>query len=512
MNFRLLGPLQVWDRGRQVELRRPKQRALLAILVLRAREPVSSEALIDALWGESAPRTARAALQNYVAQLRRALGPGVLESSSGGYLLHVASEQIDLGRFERLVEESRAVEGEERIAKLQEALALWQGPPLSDLAFEPFAVPEISRLEDLRSSTVEDLIDAQLALGAGAELLERLDALIAAPPFRERLRGERVLALYRDGRQAEALEAYLEARGMLLDELGIEPGTALRELEQAMLRQDPSLDAPARPATEALPPEGRRKVVTILFADVASPDTLDPELLRATSTDALGRMRSVLETHGATIEQRGGDEVMAVFGVPTAYEDDPLRAVRAALELRAEWSFAAGSPRERSSPARTTRTASSRARRSRSPSGFCKPPRQGRSWSARRRSSCSATRRCRSQSERRGGSSSSSREPRLRLGIWTRRSWVAATSSASSTRRSRALSRSAAAGCSWCSESPGLARRAWRPSWRPISTAARRSSSGTVSRTARARRTCPWPRSSATCRSPSCLRATRTLS
>ncbi|HEY6149330.1 MAG TPA: BTAD domain-containing putative transcriptional regulator [Gaiellaceae bacterium] len=336
MNFRLLGPLQVWDRGRQVELRRPKQRALLAILLLRAREPVSSDALIDALWGESAPRTARAALQNYVAQLRRALGPGVLESSSGGYLLHVASEQIDLGRFERLVEESRAVEGEKRIAKLQEALALWQGPPLSDLAFEPFAVPEISRLEDLRSSTVEDLIDAQLALGAGAELLERLDALIAAHPFRERLRGQRMLALYRDGRQAEALEAYLEARGMLLDELGIEPGTALRELEQAMLRQDPSLDAPARPATEALPPEGRRKVVTILFADVASPDTLDPELLRATSTDALGRMRSVLETHGATIEQRGGDEVMAVFGVPTAHEDDPLRAVRAALELRAE--------------------------------------------------------------------------------------------------------------------------------------------------------------------------------
>src|ERR1051325_9253890 len=267
------------------------------------------------------------------------------------------------------------------------------------------------------------LTAAQVALGAGAELLERLDALIAAHPFRERLRGQRMLALYRDGRQAEALEAYLEARGMLLDELGIEPGTALRELEQAMLRQDPSLDAPARPATEALPPEGRRKVVTILFADVASPDTLDPELLRATSTDALGRMRSVLETHGATIEQRGGDEVMAVFGVPTAYEDDPLRAVRAALELRAEWSFAAGSPRERSSPARTTRTASSRARRSRSPSGFCKPPRQGRSWSARRRSSCSATRRCRSQSERRGGSSSSSREPRLRLGIWTRRSW-----------------------------------------------------------------------------------------
>jgi DNA-binding SARP family transcriptional activator/tetratricopeptide (TPR) repeat protein len=337
MDFRLLGPLKVWDRGRGVELRRPKQRALLAILLLRAREAMSSDALIDALWGDSPPRTARAALQNYVAQLRRALGPGVVTSRSGGYLLDVAPEQIDLGRFEWLVGESREAEGEERVAKLREALALWQGPPLADLAFEPFAAHEISRLEELRTSALEDLIDAELALGAGAELLDRLEALIASHPFRERLRGQQMLALYRDGRQAEALEAYQETRRTLVDELGIEPGTALRELEQAILRQDPALDPPGRPPRrEAAAPEERRKVVTILFADLACPDTFDPELLRKTSMDALARMRAVLEGHGATIEQRAGDEVMAVFGVPRAHEDEQLRAARAAVELRAE--------------------------------------------------------------------------------------------------------------------------------------------------------------------------------
>jgi DNA-binding SARP family transcriptional activator/tetratricopeptide (TPR) repeat protein len=337
MNFRLLGPLEVWDRGRGVELRRPKQRALLAILLLRAREPLSSDILIDALWGESPPRTARAALQNYVAQLRRALGPGVLDTRGGGYFLDVAPEQIDLGRFERLVAESREAEGEARVAKLQEALALWQGPPLGDLAFEPFAAHEIPRLEELRTATLEDLLDAQLAQGAGVELLDRLEALVAAHPFRERLRGQQMLALYRDGRQAEALEAYQETRRTLIDELGIEPGTALRELEQAILRQDPSLEAPGRPVKKkAAPPEERRKVVTILFADVACPDTLDPELLRRTSMDALGRIRRVLEGHEATIEQRAGDEVMAVFGVPRTHEDDARRAARAALELQAE--------------------------------------------------------------------------------------------------------------------------------------------------------------------------------
>jgi DNA-binding SARP family transcriptional activator len=337
MDFRVLGPLEVWDRGRPIELRRRKQRALLALFLLRAGEAISSDELVDGLWGESPPRTARAALQNYVAQLRRALGPGVLLSRGGAYLLDISSDQTDLGRFERLAAEARVASGEERVEKLREALALWRGPPLADLAFEPFALREAGRLEELRTAALEDLIDAELSLGAGADLLGELEALIAEHPFRERLRAQLMLALYRGGRQADALAAYQETRRILVDELGIEPSAPLRELEQAILRQDASLLVPigVERKTRALP-EGRRKIVTVLLADVAFPETLDPELLRETSVRTLVSVRGVLEAHGATIEQRAGDEVMAVFGLPRAHEDDPLRAARAALELRAE--------------------------------------------------------------------------------------------------------------------------------------------------------------------------------
>jgi DNA-binding SARP family transcriptional activator/class 3 adenylate cyclase len=336
VDFRILGPLVVRDRGRLIELHRRKPRALLAFLLLRPGETCSSDALIDALWGERPPRTARAALQNYVAQLRRALGPGVLVSQGGGYLLDVSSEQIDLGRFERLTGEGRAAEGEDRVEKLQEALALWRGPPLVDLAFEPFAALETPGLEELRTAALEDLIEARLLLGAGPELVPELEQLIADYPFRERLRGQLMLALYRAGRQADALDAYQETRHTLVGELGIEPSAPLRELEQAILRQEASLEptAPLRPE-EAAPPEERRKTVTILFADLDCPETIDPELFRAATVSALGHVRAVLEDHGAMIEQRAGDEVMAVFGIPQVHEDDALRAVRAALELAA---------------------------------------------------------------------------------------------------------------------------------------------------------------------------------
>ncbi len=336
MDFRLLGPLEVWDRGRPIELRRRKERALLAILLLRAGEPVSSDELIDGLWGERPPRTARAALQNYIAQLRRALGPGVLLSRAGGYLLDVSPEQVDLRRFERLAAAARTAEREERVEKLREALSLWRGQPLADLAFEPFAASEVRRLEELRVATLEDLVDAELAFGAGTHPLRQLESLIAEYPFRERLRGQLMLALYRAGRQADALAAYQEARRILVDELGIEPSTPLRELEQAILRQDPSL-AGVKPAdVAAAPPEGRRKTVTVFLVDIDCPETLDPELLRPTTAAALSAVRGVLERHGATVEQRAGGEVMAVFGVPHAHEDDALRATRAAVELRAE--------------------------------------------------------------------------------------------------------------------------------------------------------------------------------
>jgi DNA-binding SARP family transcriptional activator/tetratricopeptide (TPR) repeat protein len=336
MDFRILGPIEVWDRGRPIELRRRKERVLLAILLLRAGEPVSSDELIDGLWGESPPRTARAGLQNYVARLRGALGPGLLLSRAGGYLLDAAPEQVDLGRFEQLASSGRAIEGEERVAKLREALSLWRGPPLADLAFEPFAAYELGRLAELRTATLEDLIDAELALGAGADLVQELETLITEHPFRERLRGQVMLALYRSGRQADALAAYQQTRRILVDELGIEPSAPLRELEQAILRQDASLAGPEHAEMAAAPREDRRKTVTVLLADISCPETLDPELMRNTIGAALATVRGVLERHGATIEQRAGDEVMAVFGVPQAHEDDALRAARAALELQTE--------------------------------------------------------------------------------------------------------------------------------------------------------------------------------
>jgi predicted ATPase/DNA-binding SARP family transcriptional activator len=243
MEFRILGALDVRDRGRPIAIRRGKQRALLAILLLRPGESVTSDALVDELWGEDPPRTARASLQNYVGHLRRALGSAVLLSRGGGYLLDIEPEQVDLGRFKHLVAEGRVAKGEERVEKLREALALWRGPPLTDLAFEPFAAYEVVRLEELRTAALEDLIDAELSLGAGAELIGQLAALINEHPFRERPRAQLMLALYRSGRQAEALDAYQETRWTLVNELGIEPGKKLRQLEAAILRGDPTLDA-----------------------------------------------------------------------------------------------------------------------------------------------------------------------------------------------------------------------------------------------------------------------------
>lgn len=335
MDFRILGPLEVWDRGRPVELPRRKQRALLAFLLLRAGGAASTDALIDALWGEEAPRTARASLQNTVAQLRKALGPGVLASDSGGYRLDVVPEQLDLARFERLTAEARLAEPAERVELFREALGLWRGQPLADLVYEPFAAQEAARLGELWTAAQEDLIEAELSLGLAGELVAELESLVAEHPFRERFRAQLMLALYRAGRQAEALDVYQSTRRMLVDELGIEPGAPLRELEQAILRHDSSLAlvAPGERTPARPPPEERRKTVTVLFADLGAADGIDPELLREATIAALGRARDVLASHGAVIEQRAGDELMAVFGIPQAHEDDALRAIRAALEL-----------------------------------------------------------------------------------------------------------------------------------------------------------------------------------
>ena len=344
LEFRVLGPLEVREEGQPIEVGRQKQRALLAMLLLRRGEVVSMDALIEGLWGEDPPRTARAALQNYVSQLRAALGSSTVVSQTGGYALEAGPEQLDLSRFERLLAESRNAPATERERTFQEALALWRGPPLAGLEFEPFAGAECPRLEELRAGAVEDLADAKLALGGGPELVAELETLIGQHPFRERLRGQLMLALYRAGRQVEALEAYRETRRTLVDELGIEPSEPLNELEQAILRHDPRLAG--RPAAERRSHEGAlRKTVTVLLAEMLGGESLDPEVLRARSGSLLTGMRSILEAHGARVEQRAGEEVMAIFGVPRLHEDDVLRAARAADELRRNAQAAAGSAR-----------------------------------------------------------------------------------------------------------------------------------------------------------------------
>jgi len=232
MEFRILGPLEVLSDGQALDLGGAKQRALLAVLLLDANNVVSTDRLIAALWEDEPPETAPKAIQVYVSGLRKLLGKERLETRTPGYVLAVAPDELDLDRFRALQESGRTAE----------ALALWRGRPLSDFANARFAQADIARLEDLRVACLEERVERDLADGRHAELVGELDGLVAGHPLRERLRGQLMLALYRSGRQAEALDAYQDARRALVDELGIEPGRDLRELHQRILNQDPGLD------------------------------------------------------------------------------------------------------------------------------------------------------------------------------------------------------------------------------------------------------------------------------
>jgi DNA-binding SARP family transcriptional activator len=258
LEFRVLGPLEVAAHDRLLDLGGPKQRALLAVLLLHANDVVATERLIDDVWGEAPPATVAKSVQVYVSRLRKQLGDGRLVTRTPGYQLQVDPSELDLARFERLVEEARGAAPEAAAAKLRAALALWRGPPLADLAYEPFAQAEAARLEELRLFALEQWIDAELATGRHAQLVGELEAAVSANPLREGLRRQLMLALYRCGRQAEALEAYRDARATLTEELGIEPSRALRELHERVLRQDEGLELrPARaPEAEAPSPHG----------------------------------------------------------------------------------------------------------------------------------------------------------------------------------------------------------------------------------------------------------------
>jgi DNA-binding SARP family transcriptional activator/tetratricopeptide (TPR) repeat protein len=339
VEFRLLGPLEAVAAGEALPLGGPKQRALLALLLIHANEVVSVDTLIEELWGESPPRTAPAYIQNCVSRLRKALGPALLETRPPGYVLRVDAETIDARRFERLTQESREAPARDRAAGLREALQLWRGSPLADLAFESFAQTEARRLDELRLAALEDRIEAELELGMHAELVGELEALARENAARERLRRLQMLALYRAGRQVDALAAYQEAR-LALDELGLEPSEELRALERMILVHDPSLGAAAaeRPAAEAAPTavpvrEARRPVCVLLAELVLDPE-LDPEASRREASRGLAEAQAIVERHGGTVEQLLGEEIVAIFGVPAAHEDDALRAVRAAVDLR----------------------------------------------------------------------------------------------------------------------------------------------------------------------------------
>jgi DNA-binding SARP family transcriptional activator len=216
--------------------------SLLAVLLLHANEVVATERLIDELWGASPPATVAKSVQTYVSRLRKQLGDGRLVTRIPGYLLRVDPSELDLARFERLVAEAGGADPVTAARLLSEALALWRGAPLADLAYEPFARAEIARLEESRLAAQEQRLDAELAAGRHAALVGELEGLVREHPLRERLRGQLMLCLYRAGRQAEALEAFGAARAVLVEELGIEPGRRLRELHEAILRQDPRLD------------------------------------------------------------------------------------------------------------------------------------------------------------------------------------------------------------------------------------------------------------------------------
>jgi DNA-binding SARP family transcriptional activator len=276
MDFRILGPLEVRDGDRVIALGGTRQRAVLAVLLLHANQVVSSERLIDELWGEEPPKAAAASLRVFVSELRKALEPKrgrraegqVLLTRPPGYLLRAERDELDLSRFERLLEEGRqrlvADMPEVAAQTLREALALWRGPALADFAYEPFAQAATARLEELRVTALELRIEADLALGRHSELVGELEALVAEHPLHERLRRQLMLALYRSGRQSEALDTYRQARRALVEELGIEPSPALQELERAILRQDSALDLLVEePKAGAGVPAAMRSIVLV---------------------------------------------------------------------------------------------------------------------------------------------------------------------------------------------------------------------------------------------------------
>ena len=338
MQARILGSFQLEEGGRRIPLGGVRQRAVFVSLLLRANEVVPSEQLLMDLWGEDSPPGAANSLQAAISRLRRVLPRGRLMTEASGYLLRIFPDELDVSRFEQLVSEGRealTAGGAEQAARtLRQALSLWQGPALADFRYEPFAQAEIVRLEELHLTCLEERVEADLALGLTGVLVAELRRLVGEHPVRERLRGQLMRALYRDGRQAEALEVYREFRSVLRDELGLEPSPQLRELETAILRQD-SLASPVS-ATTGEPLARRPVTVVCVLLRVASDAgvSLDPEAYEVVIEQAVSGLTAVLEWYGGKLAISADERLIGVFGAASVHEDDALRAMRASLEAR----------------------------------------------------------------------------------------------------------------------------------------------------------------------------------
>jgi DNA-binding SARP family transcriptional activator len=374
VEFRILGPLEVrYDEREPIALGGPTQRAVLGALILRPNEVVSSDRLIDQVWNERPPADALHTLQVFVSRLRAKLGPaGVrLATRPPGYRLEIRVDELDADRCERLYRDGRAAlasgDAERATALLRQADAMWRGPPLAEFTYQPFAQATIARLEELRVSCTEERIEADLALGRHAHVVAELEELVREQPYRERPCGQLMVALYRTGRQADALDAFRRARQTLVEDLAVEPGAPLRELEQAILRQDLSLLAPSRPpppsppepietgpvergqirspqdapaavvddATLAAGEEPRRRTVVVLAAILAGRargGVLDIESEELVISAGHKRALEIVARHkGDLVSSPLKHEVFGLFG---RHEHSALRALAAAEELR----------------------------------------------------------------------------------------------------------------------------------------------------------------------------------
>ena len=291
MDFRILGPLEVEADGHVLPIGSRQPRALLTVLLLDANRVVSRDRLVAALWGDDPPERAANALQVYVSQLRKSLGADVIVTQQRGYAVRVTDGDLDLERFESLVAASRRSEPAAAAGLLREALSLWRGEPLADLAERPYVEGDRRRLEELRLGAFEARVEADLALGRHAELVAELEPFVRGHPLRERLRGQLMLALYRCGRQADALEVYRSGRRLLNEELGLEPDDELQRLERAILNHDPWLDSPPVPRAErpSVAQHGRAAARTEAPVPPDSVAVIDPQRSRVVGHVPVGR-------------------------------------------------------------------------------------------------------------------------------------------------------------------------------------------------------------------------------